>query len=279
MIDIPGFWQLTKVHLADIRRGRWLIISTVLYAVLFGIFILVGFEESSILGFTGLSRVLINFSHAIVVVLPLLALAMTVQTVPNDRENGTLEALMSHPIRRSQYFGGMVVSRCLALVVPLAAALLAVGLVGNLGFGQDVPWAYLGTTLGAASTLIFASVGIGTVISVVAKNRTRALIYGLVAWTAGIALLDFALIGLMLQWRIEPGTVFVLAGVNPVQTARFVLLTSIETDLNVLGPVGYFMVNKIGAEWVRLIGVAWPLCFGGLSTWFAWESFRRSDIV
>jgi ABC-type transport system involved in multi-copper enzyme maturation permease subunit len=279
LTQLSGIWQLTKIHLSDVRRGRWFFITTGLYLVLLGIFVLVGFKESSILGFTGLSRVLINFSHAIVIVLPLLALMMTSQTVPSDRDNGTLEALMSHPIRRSHYFGGLVLSRNTALIGPFLLILGLVGIVGRFGFGQEIPWGYLGMTAAASSSLIFAFVGLGTGISVAARNQTRALIYGLLAWTASVALLDFVLIGLMLQWRLEPGTVFTLASINPVQTARFVLLTSVETDLNILGPVGFFMVNKVGPGWIKCLGLGWPLVFGSLALWFSWESFKRSDIV
>lgn len=268
-----------RVQFAEVRRGRWMAVTVAVYSLLIGVFVLVGLRESSVVQFTGLSRVMTNFSHALVLVLPLLAVAATAQAIPNARENGTLEALMGHPVGRDEYFIGLVASRVLALLLPFVGVTAAVGLVGWGVYGQEIPWGTLGVMLGACSVLVVAFVGIGAAISAAAASRTRALIYALLAWAMGVALLDFALIGSMLQWRLNPSTVFALAVVNPVQCARFVLLSAAEPELSVLGPVGYFMVNKLGAGWLATLGVVWPATVGVLASWAGWETFSRSDVV
>ncbi len=268
-----------RVQFAEVRRGRWMAVTVGVYALLVGVFVLVGLRESSIVQFTGLGRVMTNFSHALVLVLPLLAVTATAQAIPNARDNGTLEALMGHPIGRDEYYLGLVVSRVLALLGPFVGVTALVGLVGWGVYGQQIPWRMLGVMLAACSTLVVSFVGIGAAISAAAGSRTRALIYALVAWAAGVALLDFALIGSMLQWRLNPPAVFALAAVNPVQCARFVLLSAAEPELSVLGPVGYFMVNKLGAGWLATLGLIWPTAAGLLAGWLGWSTFARSDLV
>ncbi len=270
--------EVCRLEFVEVRRSRWLALTLLVYTVLVGIFVLVGLRESSVLGFTGLGRVLLNFSHALVVLLPLLALSATAQVIPRARDDGTLELLMSQPLSRSDYFAGVTLTRLLLLIAPLLLLAVVVAGFGALVLDQQVPWAYLGSMLLAASTLIVAFVGIGMLISTTGKNQSRTLIYALVVWAGGIALLDFALIGLMLQWRLNPETVFALAALNPVQDARFILLSSAEPELSILGPVGFFMVNRLGTDWLTLIGVAWPTLLGAGSLYAAWRHFQRSDL-
>src|SRR6185436_8036190 len=70
-----------RLELADALRSRWLSFIVLVYGVVFGTFIWLGLRESSVLGFTGLSRVVLNVSNAVVVVLPLVALVATTQTI------------------------------------------------------------------------------------------------------------------------------------------------------------------------------------------------------
>lgn len=98
-------------------------------------------------------------------------------------------------------------------------------------------------------------------------------------WAAGVALLDFALIGLMLKWHLNPQTVFFLAALNPVESARLGLLAGASKELSVLGPVGFFIAERVGANALFAIGSLWPLCAGALAWLGAFRTFRRADIV
>ena len=69
--------------------------------------------------------------------------------------------------------------------------------------------------------------------------------------------MDFALAGMMLQWRMEPRVVFVLAALNPVQSIRMALLSSADPELSVLGPVGFYLANQIGSTGLYVLGVGW----------------------
>ena len=269
---------LLRFELSDILRSRWLGFTVLVYGVLLGIFVLVGLRESSVLGFTGLGRVLINFSHALVLLLPLLALMATAQIFPNARKDGTLELLMSQPISRADFFATVALSRFLALVAPLVGlALLMCGFAAGF-LAQPIPWSQVGDLLVSSTALIVAFVGLGLLISVLADSQAKSIIYALLAWAAGVALLDFGLIAMMLEWRMNPQTVFAAAIANPVQSARFVLLASAEPELSILGPVGFFMVNRLGTVWLTVIGIGWPLTFGFGSLSAAFWKFRRSDL-
>jgi ABC-type transport system involved in multi-copper enzyme maturation permease subunit len=268
-----------RLDLGEVRRSRWLALCLVLYALLGGVFVLVGLRESSVLGFTGIGRVLFSLCHALVLFLPLLALLATVQSVNRARDDGSLELLFSHPIGRGAFLAGVTGVRLAALALPLALVMGALGAEGALVHGQAIPWAFLARALAVCTALLAAYVGVGLATSVLVRNPARAMTAVFLLWTVSVALLDFAGIALLLQWRAPAPAVFALAALNPVQAARMALLSAAEPTLATLGPVGFYLANRVGAPALLGLGIGWPLAVGVGSWWVAWAAFRRGDAV
>ncbi len=270
---------LARLDLAEVLRSRWLLFCGGLYAVLAAMFVLVGMRESGVLGFTGMGRVLLSLCHALVLLLPLLALTASGQVVNRAREDGTLELLFSHPVERRDFFAAVTGVRFLALFAPLLVLLVGLAAAGRLVFGQVVEWSFLGRSLLVSAALIWSFLGIGLAISTLVRSQAKALMILLLAWVLGVALLDFALIGVMLQWRLNPTGVFLLSAVNPVESARMALLSAADPELGVLGPVGFFLANRIGAPALLALGVLWPATVGSAAWLAARRSFLHGDLV
>lgn len=268
-----------RLDAAEVLRSRWLWFCLVTYAVVAGVLMTVGMRESSVLGFTGTSRLLLSFSHALILVLPLIALMALAPVVSRAREDGTLELLLSQPLSPGAWFVAVCVVRYVALVVPLAAVMLGVGLWGQLAHGHAVPWTFVARSLLVSAALLLAFAGIGSAISVFVRSPTRVITYLVLAWALGVALLDFGLIGLMLRWRLDPHAVFTLAAINPVEAARLALLSDLQPELSAFGPVGFYLANRVGGSALFALGVAWPIVVG-LGAWaIAYLGFRSSDRV
>lgn len=273
-----GFLPLARLDAAEVVRSRWLLVCLVVYGVLALLFVVVGLGESSVLGFTGMGRMLFSLSHALLLLLPLLALALTGQVVNRAREDGALELLLSQPVRPGTFLAAVTATRLLAATVPLVAMLLLVAVVGAL-LGQAVPWRFLARAIVLCVALLWAFTALGIAISVRVRSATRAMTAVVVAWALAVALLDFGLIGLMLTWRLEPAAVFALAVANPVEAVRVALLSAAQPDLATLGPVGFFLVDRLGDARLLALGVGWPLVFGALVWWSARRSFERGDLA
>ncbi len=272
-------WAVARLDFADVLRSRWMLFCALVYGLLGAGFVLVGMRESMVVGFSGLGRMLLSFVHTLVLVLPLLALTATGQVINRARDDGTLELIFSHPVRRSAYFVAVTGTRYLTLVGPLVVLMVGMGVLGRLVFGQEVHWPFLLQSLFICAALVAAFVGLGITVSTLVRSQPRAVIWILLIWASGAALVDFGLIGLMLTWRLNPETVFLLAALNPVQAARMALLAGASSELSVLGPVGFYLAHKIGPAGLYAVGTAWPILLG-LGTWsIAVRSFRRSDIV
>lgn len=270
---------VARLDFAEVLRSRWLVFCLCVHAVLAALFVLVGLRESGVIGFTGMGRALMSWSHALLFLLPLLGLSATTQVVNAARDDGSLELLLANPVSRTGYFLGVSLVRTAALVLPLLVAMPAMAIFGALAFGQDVPWDFLLRGMAVSTSLLLCFVAIGLLVSTVVRNQAKALMLTLLIWVAGTALLDFALVGVMLQWELPPSAVFSLAALNPVQCARLALLSAAQPELSTFGPVGFFLANQVGPTGLLLAGIGWPLLLG--LTAFVWSlgSFRRRDLV
>lgn len=268
-----------RLDFAEVLRSRWVWFCVATYAVLGGVLMTVGVRESSILGFTGTSRILLSFSHALILVLPLIALMALAPSVQRAREDGSLELLFSQPLSPGAWLLAVFSVRYLALVLPLAAVMIGLGVWGQLVHGDPIPWSFVLRSLLVSSSLLLAFAGIGMAISVFVRNPARVITYLLLVWALGVALLDFGLIGLMLRWRLDPHAVFTLAAINPVEAARLALLSDLQPDLSTFGPVGFYLANRVGVSALFVLGVVWPAVVGIGSLGIAYVGFRRRDRI
>ncbi len=270
---------LARLEMGEVLRSRWMALSAGLYAALAALFIVVGLRESGVVGFTGMARVLLSLSHALVVLLPLLALTGTGLVVSRARRDGALELLFSHPVTRADYLGAVTLVRYGALLAPLLVLMPGLALLGAAVFGQAVPWGFLARALAVSAALLWSFTGIGLAISTRVNEPDRALMAVLATWVLGVALLDFGLVGLMLQWDLPASAVFVLAGLNPVEMARLALLSGAEPTLGTLGPVGFFLSDALGPVWLFAAGVLWPLVLGAAGWLLARRRLLAGDLV
>ncbi len=276
---MSAFAPFLRLELAEARQSRWLWFAALVYGVLFAAFVWLGLRESSVLGFTGMSKVVRNVAGALVVVLPLVALVATVQSIVRARTSGYFELFLTQPAPRGAWFFAMLTARLLVLLAPLAG-LLVVALVVAFASGLpgDVVLVVL-STFGVAMALCLAFVGVGTWLSTTAISAERALVRALLVWLVASAVHDFALIALLLRYRLSPPLVFGLAAANPLEMARLAILSSVDPELSIFGPVGFWMANSLGKALTLAVGIAWPLCIGVASIALARRRFGRIDLV
>jgi ABC-type transport system involved in multi-copper enzyme maturation permease subunit len=223
--------------------------------------------------------VVFSLCHTLVLLLPLLALVATGQVVNRARDEGTLELLMSQPIRRDRFLVALLAVRFGALVLPLAALLTLLALAGAAWTGAGAAAGIATRAAAICAALLFAFTALGLLISVRVRSPARANAYVILCWLAGVALVDFALIGAMLRWHLQPRAVLLLAALNPVQDARLALLSAGGVDLETLGPVGFYLARTLGANGLLALGVVWPVALGAVAFRQALRAFRRGDLV
>jgi ABC-type transport system involved in multi-copper enzyme maturation permease subunit len=267
-----------RLEIMEALRSRWVVFAAAVYVAAFVGFVWFGLRESSVLGFTGVSRVALNVANVMVVAMPLVALLATAQSVVRARSTGMFELLLAQPVSRGRWLDALVASRLAILLGPLAV-LFAGTLVVGAALGERHEVAAVARSGAVTLALVFAFIGLGVALSVGARTVERALVAALSLWVLVSALHDFALLGLLLRWHIPAPAVFTLAALNPVESARVGLLGSVDPELSVLGPVGFFLATKLGPTGTLLVSILWPMAIGAVSLAWARRRFSRADLV
>ncbi|MDR1528874.1 MAG: ABC transporter permease [Burkholderiales bacterium] len=269
---------IAKLDFLESFRSRWFIgYSSVFFLMVIVIF-LSGVTESRVMGFSGLTRLLLIFIQACNIVLPIFILVTTVRTIAKERDSNVFEYLLSFPVSLASYYWGKALGRLLVIWLPLLLSmLLALGI--GLVRGGEIPWKILMlyTTLLAFSSFTF--LGIGFFISVSTKSQELALGIALFVWLSLIAFIDIALIGFLIQQMVPDNLIFSLALLNPVQTFRIAAIALFDPVLSVIGPTAYFLLETFGQAGIIAYTLLYLFFIGLLFLSLGYFVFRRRDLI
>ena len=84
-------WLNAYADIVESVRARWFMVYTAVFGGLVVLLFAYGLAESRIMGFTGLSRLLLNYIQLTMAILPIFVLITTVRSVAGDREAGIFE--------------------------------------------------------------------------------------------------------------------------------------------------------------------------------------------
>ncbi|MBK7857821.1 MAG: ABC transporter permease subunit [Archangiaceae bacterium] len=268
-----------RLELMDALRSKWLAFASVLYLGLLVTFVWLGLRESTVLGFTGLTRVLLNLANAVIVVFPLVVLVGTHSAIVRAKTSGFCELMLTQPVRRSTWFWGLLLSRVAVLIGPLVVILA--GCAVAAAFVEDEPGlaAVAARSLGITTALIFSFLGLGLWISARARTLERAIVLALLAWVVTAAVHDVFLITVLLRTPLPPQVIFFASVLNPSEAARVGLLTSVDPELSSLGPVGFWLANHLGPTLALAVAIGWPLAIGLFGSWRAARRLDAADLV
>jgi len=83
-------WLTAKLDIVESLRARWFQIYTLVFGGIVALLFMFGLTESRVLGFIGLSRLLVTYIQLTMAILPIFVLITTVRSVAGDREAGEL---------------------------------------------------------------------------------------------------------------------------------------------------------------------------------------------
>ncbi|MCL1824606.1 MAG: ABC transporter permease [Betaproteobacteria bacterium] len=267
-----------KLDIAESLRARWFLIYTLVFGGVVTLLFAFGLSESRVLGFIGLSRLLVTYIQLAMAILPIFVLITTVRSVAGDREAGVFEYLLSLPVSIGAWFWGKILGRYAVIFAPVFLAMLGAAAWGI--FREiEVPWAIFGyyTALLAAMALCF--LGLGMFISSVARSTDTAQGAAFVLWLALLLFLDLILLGVMIQNHVDPETAITIALLNPLQVFRTAALAMFDPQLVVLGPSAYVIIDLFGAKGFQIYALAYPSLVGLIAALAGYFILRRGDLL
>jgi len=273
--------NLSLIAYLDIReslRSRWFYVYAFVFGGLMGLFFISGITDSVVMGFTGLSRLLLVFMQVTIIILPIFILVTTVKSISGDRESNILEYMLSFPIDLSEYYWGKFFGRFATVFFPVIVALF-VGVAWGIFKGGDLPWAMVGLYSALILSLCVVFLGVAFFISTVVKSHDVGLGLSFAVWIVLLAFLDVALIGLMMQNRLPDGLIITLAMLNPLEAFRIGAIALFDPELTVIGPVAYYLLDTLGHTFLMLYAIFYPIVLGVLFAFLGYLTFKKKDLL
>lgn len=252
------------------------------YSLLFGGFVAVlyalGITESQIIGFVGLNRLMVTFIQVSMVILPIYVLISTVRSIVGDRETNVMEYMLSLPVSFNGYYFGKFISRFVVIYMPVFLALLGASLWGLI-MDISVPWDLFILYSLLLAAMVFCFLGIGMLISVMARSQEIAIGSAFMIWLLLVAFLDLILMGIMLRMRINPEVVIGIGMLNPLQVFRTGALSLFDPNLTVMGAASYYIFDTVNRTVFIIFSVLYPIFLGGVFLFLGNRIFNRRDIL
>ena len=270
-------WLTAKLDIVESLRARWFQIYSLVFGGIVALLFLFGLTESRVLGFIGLSRLLVTYIQLTMAILPIFVLITTVRSVAGDREAGVFEYLLSLPVSLGAWFWGKILGRYIVVFAPVFLAMLAAVLIAMVK-EIEIPWGMFGYYTGLLAAMALCFLGLGMLISAVARSTDMAQGAAFMTWLVLLLFLDLILLGIMIQGRVAPEIAVGIALANPLQVFRTAALALFDPQLIVLGPSAFVILDTFGVLGYKIFALAYPSVLGLVAAALGYFIFRRGDL-
>jgi len=269
---------IAYLDLKESIRARWFLVYSLVFGGLIALFFIAGITESQVMGFSGLSRLLLMYIQISIVILPIFILMTTVRSISGDRDSHILEYMLSFAISLKQYYWGKVVGRFITVFIPVFLAMLLAVIYGMIK-SASIPYELFLLYSALLFSLSLSFLGIAFFISSLVKSSELALGLSFFIWIFLLAFIDIALISLMLQNRFNEELIIAIAFINPLELFRIAAISLFDPELTVLGPVSYYILDNINRTIFITISIVYPALLGLLFTYAGYLVFKKKDLV
>ena len=274
---MSALWLTARLDIAESLRAKWFMFYSLVFGGIVVLLFVFGLTESRILGFTGLSRLLVTYIQLCVAILPVFILITTVRSVAGDREAGVFEYMLSLPVPLHAWFWGKMIGRFVVVFLPVFGAMALAAVYATVRqIGVDWSLFLLYTALLVA--LAWAFLGIGMLISTLARSPDVAQTGAFLIWLVLLLFLDLILLGIMIREQLPLELVVGMAVANPLQCFRTAAILLFDPQMLVLGPSAYVILDAMGRTGYLIFAISYPVALGTLCAGIGYHLFRRGDL-
>ncbi len=246
-MEIYNILLIIKKEAKESLKNRWFILYTICFSVLALLLLFISSSRDEIAGFEGFGRTAASLINLVLLFVPLIALTTGAISISNERENGTLAYLLSHPIDKSEIFLGKFFGVLISIWVSICLGFGFAGIsIAIKGGGGDIS-KYL-VTIFLSGLLAASLLSIGFLISVYSKVSSKAIGIAVFLWLLFIVLGDLGIMGTTVAMDLGVKQVFILALLNPAEVFKIASVLILSPRFEVLGPVGVYAVRTFGSD-------------------------------
>jgi ABC-2 type transport system permease protein len=273
-----NLFLIAYLDLKESLRANWFIVYSLVFGGLIALFFIAGITESQVMGFSGLSRLLLMYIQVTIIILPIFILITTVRSISGDRDSHILEYMLSFPISLKEYYWGKVVGRFITVFMPVFMAMLFAVIYGIFK-GAEVPLGIFFLYTGLLLSMSLAFLGIAFFISSIVKSSEVALGLSFFVWIFLLAFIDIALISLMMQERMSTGLIISIAMLNPMEIFRVSAISLFDPELTVMGPVAFYILDIMNQKIFVFVSILYPIVLGVIFASLGFRVFSKKDLV
>ena len=270
-------WLTAYNDIIESLRARWFIVYSLVFGSIVVILFAFGLSESRIMGFTGLSRILVTYIQLTMAILPIFVLITTVRSVAGDREAGVFEYMLSLPVSLAAWFWGRFFGRFFVVFLPVVLAMLG-AVIWGVFKGGAIPWELFIYYTCLLMSLAWCFLGIGMLISTLARSSDVAQGAAFIVWLTLLLFLDLILLGIMIQDDLPANNAVAIALVNPLQVFRTATMMLFDPQLVLLGPTAYVILDNFSQAGYIIYAIFYPMAFGTICAGMGYFIFKRSDL-
>jgi Cu-processing system permease protein len=264
---------IARKELRDALRHRWLH----LYAAVLGLLGLVvawyATADTAGLALQSYGRTAASLTNLCLLLAPLVALVLGADTVAGERDRGTLDRLLAQPIGRGELLCGKYLGLLVSLAGATALAFVPAAAYLAIATGSPPPLRAAMFPL-VALLAILPALALGLLLSVTADGGAKALARAVLLWAWLVLLYDLLLLGTLLSARLGAGFLIGALLLNPIHSARLLVVLALEPDLYLLGPAGALLTEALSPARTAMLLVAVLLAWTGLALGLALAVFR-----
>jgi ABC-2 type transport system permease protein len=270
-------WLTAWADIIESLRAKWFIVYTSVFGGIVVLLFVFGITESRIMGFTGLTRLLITYIQLTIAILPVFILITTVRSVAGDREAGVFEYLLSLPISLAAWFWGRFLGRFVVVFLPVFLAMIGAVIWAAIK-GAEIPWVLFLSYTGLLLAVAWCFLGIGMLISSVARSSDVAQGLAFMVWLLFLLFLDLILLGIMIREGLPSNTAVILSLLNPLQVFRTAAMVLFDPQLLILGPSAYIILDYFSETGYIIWAIVYPVSLGTLSAYLGYYLFKKGDL-
>lgn len=267
-LQLSQVLALAGKEFRDRFRNRWVLAVAVVFTVFSLMITYFGAAVQGQIGPRSIELTIASLVSLVIYLIPLIALLLGFDAIVGERERGSLDLLLALPITRLELLLGKFLGLAGALTLSTVAgfALVAVLLFQQFSFAGL--YHYLGFVLSSV-LLGLAFLSLAMLLSVLARDRTRASGLAIALWFALVLVFDLLLLGLLVASGGELGgdAFAYLLLLNPADIFRILNIFSLD-DVRRLYGLASIVPPALGQAWLMggamLVWIVGPLA---LASW------------
>ncbi len=252
----------------DRLRNRWVLAVAVVFTVFSLLITYFGSAAQGQIGPRSIELTIASLVSLVIYLIPLIALLLGFDAIVGERERGSLDLLLALPITRLELLLGKYLGLAGALTLSTVAGFALVALLLYQRFSWAGLYHYAGFVLSSV-LLGLAFLSLAVLLSVLARDRTRASGLAIALWFALVLVFDLLLLGLLVATGGQfGGQVFAyLLLLNPADIFRILNVFSLDDVQRLYGLASILPPALSQVGWLASAMLAWIVAPLALASW------------